>query len=106
MHCISKGRQAFPGDLEAWLCSRTQIADMTRQMMDIGVDYIGLCCGNRSAYMRTVAETVGRRPPASHYAPDMSQHFSRLADGEHKWNKEKHWKNFAKNLNEEEQQFK
>ena len=42
------------------------------------VQLIGLCCGNMPAYTRTMAETLGRSPPASVYSPDMSNHRSEL----------------------------
>ena len=32
--------------------------------------------------MRTMAETLGRSPPASKYSPDMTQHFSTMSDSE------------------------
>ena len=44
----------------------------------MNVQLIGLCCGNMPAYTRTMAETLGRSPPASVYSPDMSQHRSEL----------------------------
>ena len=45
---------------------------------EMNVQLIGLCCVNVPAYIRTVAETLGRSPPASVYSPDMSQHRSEL----------------------------
>ena len=59
--------------------SRTCIENVTKELQDIGVQYVGICCGNRAAYIRTMAETLGRKPPASKYSPDMSQHFSQIA---------------------------
>ena len=46
----------------------------------MGIQYLGLCCGNQAHYMRTMAETLGRSPPASKYSPDMTQHFSTMFD--------------------------
>ena len=69
------GMGAFPVDLPAHACSRSQIAEFAREAKAIGVEYIGLCCGNASHYIRVVAEEYGRRPPASRFSPDMSQHF-------------------------------
>lgn len=68
---------AFPLSLDQWLCSRDQIAEFTRQARAIGVNYIGLCCGNRPHFLRSMAEALGRQPPASRYSPDMSFHYSR-----------------------------
>ncbi|CAH1268570.1 BHMT [Branchiostoma lanceolatum] len=69
-----KGKVAFPLDLDPWLCSRSQIAAFSRRAHDIGVRYIGLCCGNASHFTRAMAEALGRQPPASRYTADMSKH--------------------------------
>ncbi|XP_046553070.1 betaine--homocysteine S-methyltransferase 1-like [Haliotis rubra] len=69
------GQRAFPVDLPGQTCSRTEIAEFAREAKSLGVQYVGLCCGNASHYIRVVAEEYGRRPPASRYSPDMSQHF-------------------------------
>ena len=41
----------------------------------MGIQYLGVCCGAAPIHIREVAEAMGRRPPASRYAPDMSKHF-------------------------------
>lgn len=69
------GQMVFPIDLPAYACSRTEIAEFAKEAKKIGVQYIGLCCGNASHYLRVIAEIYGRTPPASKYTPDMSQHF-------------------------------
>ncbi|XP_046553067.1 LOW QUALITY PROTEIN: betaine--homocysteine S-methyltransferase 1-like [Haliotis rubra] len=69
------GARAFPVDLPGQACGRSEIADFAREAKSLGVQYVGLCCGNASHYIRVVAEEYGRRPPASRYSPDMSQHF-------------------------------
>ncbi|KAK3798001.1 hypothetical protein RRG08_034562 [Elysia crispata] len=68
-------QHAFPFDLPALCCSRREIKEFARECRDLGVEYVGLCCGNCSHYLRVVAEEYGRKPPASKYSPDMSQHF-------------------------------
>ena len=42
--------------------------------LEIGVAYLGLCCGAAPHHIRAMAEAMGRRPPASRYSPDMSKH--------------------------------
>ena len=44
----------------------------------IGVQYMGLCCGNQAHYTRVMSESLGRRPPATKYSPDMTQHFTQV----------------------------
>jgi hypothetical protein len=50
-------------------------SDISGEYLLLGVQYVGLCCGNASHYLRIVAEVYGRNPPASKYSPDMSEHF-------------------------------
>ncbi|XP_064615231.1 betaine--homocysteine S-methyltransferase 1-like [Liolophura sinensis] len=69
------GERSFPVDLPAHACSRHDIAMFAREAKQIGVQFIGLCCGNASHYLRVLAEEYGRTPAASKYSPDMSQHF-------------------------------
>ncbi|ESO90438.1 hypothetical protein LOTGIDRAFT_233748 [Lottia gigantea] len=69
------GQKAFPVDLPAHTCGRTEIREWAEEMKALGIQYIGLCCGNASHYLREVAEVYGRSPPASRFSTDMSQHF-------------------------------
>ena len=80
MICNNSGESSFPTDLECWLNTRTEIVKFTEEMKKIGVEYIGLCCGNRAHYIRAMSEALGRSPPASRYTADMSMHFTRLKD--------------------------
>uniref|UniRef100_A0A0B7AE37 Hcy-binding domain-containing protein n=1 Tax=Arion vulgaris TaxID=1028688 RepID=A0A0B7AE37_9EUPU len=68
------GQRAFPTDLPAQLCGRSEIRAFAEACKEIGVQYVGLCCGNSSHIFREVSEVYGRNPPASKYSPDMSQH--------------------------------
>jgi betaine-homocysteine S-methyltransferase len=64
----------FPVALDPFTCNRYEIADFTRQAHDLGVDYLGVCCGAGPHHIRAVAEALGRTPPASRYSADMSKH--------------------------------
>ena len=66
---------AFPNDLESCLCSSGEISEFMKACKDMGVQYVGLCCGNASNKLRIVAETYGRTPPASKFSPDLSQNY-------------------------------
>ena len=50
------------------------MADFARQAADIGVDYIGICCGGAPHHVRAMAEALGRETPASRYSPDIELH--------------------------------
>ena len=64
----------FPTALDPLACNRYELADFAREADRIGVRYVGVCCGNAPHYTRSVAEALGRTPPAARYSPDMSKH--------------------------------
>lgn len=64
----------FPTALDPFYCNRYEIADFARGARDLGVGYFGLCCGAAPHYVRSMAEALGRTPPASRYSADMSKH--------------------------------
>jgi betaine-homocysteine S-methyltransferase len=68
------GGQAFPTALDPYLCSRDTMADFARRAHEMGIRYIGACCGAGPHHVRAMAEALGRETPASRYSPDMSKH--------------------------------
>jgi betaine-homocysteine S-methyltransferase len=50
------------------------MADFARRARDLGVDYIGVCCGGGPHHVRAMAEALGRETPASRYSPDLALH--------------------------------
>jgi len=86
------GELACPVNIDAWLCSRDHIRDFTKELMEVGVQYMGLCCGNRPFYLRTMAETVGRTPLASNYGPRLDLHHTLAGKGkqERAWASQKY----------------
>jgi len=60
----------FPAALEPFACTRYDVAEFTRQASDLGVRYLGLCCGGAPHHVRSMAEALGRTPPASRYTFD------------------------------------
>jgi betaine-homocysteine S-methyltransferase len=64
----------FPTALEPFESTRFEVADFARRADELGIEYIGLCCGNSSYLTRALAEALGRTPPASRYSPDMTKH--------------------------------
>ena len=71
--CLPEGRP-FPTALDPFTVNRYEIEEFTREAQALGVGYLGVCCGAGPHHIRAVAEALGRRPPASRYSPDMSQH--------------------------------
>jgi betaine-homocysteine S-methyltransferase len=64
----------FPTALDPFTCSRYEIADFGKEALELGVRYLGVCCGAGPHHIRSLAESVGRTPPASRYSADMSKH--------------------------------
>jgi len=64
----------FPTALDPFMCSRYEIAEFGKAAYDLGVRYLGVCCGAGPHHIRSLAEALGRRPPASRFSPDMSKH--------------------------------
>ena len=68
------GHHLFPIELEPFQCTRFEMADFARRARDIGVDYIGICCGGGPHHVRAMAEALGRNTPASRYSPAIELH--------------------------------
>jgi betaine-homocysteine S-methyltransferase len=68
------GLHAFPIALEPFQCTRFEMADFALRARDIGVDYIGICCGAGPHHVRAMAEALGRTTPASRYSPAIDLH--------------------------------
>lgn len=64
----------FPTALDPFTCNRYELADFAREAHELGVNYFGVCCGAAPHHIRSVAEALGRTPPASRYTADMSKH--------------------------------
>jgi betaine-homocysteine S-methyltransferase len=84
----------FPVALDPFTCNRFEIADFAREAFDLGVRYLGVCCGAAPHHIRSMAEALGRTPPASRYSADMSKHAFMGTDPSIK----KEYQEYAKNL--------
>ena len=74
-HCdCIPGEMPFPVALEPFTCNRFETAEFAKAAYELGARYIGLCCGAMPHHIRSIAEALGRRPPASRYSADMSKH--------------------------------
>jgi betaine-homocysteine S-methyltransferase len=71
--CVPDGIP-FPTALDPFLCNRYEIAEFASEAFALGIRYLGLCCGGAPHLIRSMAEALGRTPPASRYSPDMSKH--------------------------------
>jgi betaine-homocysteine S-methyltransferase len=65
---------AFPLSLDPFLLTRYEMADFAVKAREMGINYIGICCGAGPHHVRAMAEALGRTPPAGKYSPDMGLH--------------------------------
>jgi betaine-homocysteine S-methyltransferase len=75
IRCIPDGK-SFPVALDPFQATRYEIAEFGREAFAADIRYLGVCCGAGPHHIRALAEALGRRPPASHFSPDMSKHYA------------------------------
>jgi betaine-homocysteine S-methyltransferase len=66
--------RVFPLALDPFGCTRFEMADFAVAARDLGVNYVGICCGAGPHHVRAMAEALGRTVPASKYSPSMDLH--------------------------------
>ena len=69
-----EGRVAFPLELDPLVLTRFEMAAYARQALDMGINYIGACCGTAAHHLRAMAEELGRTAPNSVYSPRVDLH--------------------------------
>jgi len=67
-------KRAFPLALEPFGCTRFEMADFAVAARDLGVNYVGICCGAGPHHVRAMAEALGRGVPAGKYSPALELH--------------------------------
>jgi betaine-homocysteine S-methyltransferase len=70
------GDRPFPTALDPFTCNRYEMARFAKTAHDLGVRYLGVCCGGAPHHVRAMAEALGRSPEASRYSPDLSKHYA------------------------------
>ena len=73
--CPSPHGRTFPTALDPLMCNRYEIRQFASEAWQQGIRYLGVCCGAAPIHIREVAEAMGRTPPASRYAANMTKHF-------------------------------
>jgi betaine-homocysteine S-methyltransferase len=51
---------AFPTELDPYQLSRGEMAEYARKAREIGVNYIGACCGAVASHIREMARALGK----------------------------------------------
>ncbi|AQQ53350.1 homocysteine S-methyltransferase family protein [Planococcus lenghuensis] len=73
--CALPTETTFPTSLDPLYHNRYELAEWAKEAQNIGINYIGLCCGASPAMIRAVAEATGIQTINSKYSPDMEKHF-------------------------------
>jgi betaine-homocysteine S-methyltransferase len=68
------GERGFPFALDPFTHTRFEMADFAVRARDMGVRFIGICCGAAPHHVRAMAEALGRTVPSSRYSPNMALH--------------------------------
>jgi betaine-homocysteine S-methyltransferase len=67
--------RTFPTALDPLYANRYEIGAFAREAHEIGINYLGVCCGASPMLIRQVAEAVGRTTEASRFSEKMQNHF-------------------------------
>ncbi|MAJ22282.1 MAG: homocysteine methyltransferase [Candidatus Pelagibacter sp. TMED64] len=73
--CGSPHGRTFPTALDPMQCNRYEIGKFAKEAFNLGINYLGVCCGANPMLIREVAESVGLKVAAGKYREDMSSHF-------------------------------
>jgi betaine-homocysteine S-methyltransferase len=68
------GQDAFPLQLDPFVLTRVEMAGYAMKAEEMGVHYIGSCCGSAPHHVRAMAEALGRVVPNSKYSPQLDLH--------------------------------
>ena len=73
--CTTPHETTFPTALDPMQCNRYEIGQFAREAYNIGINYLGVCCGANPMLIRETAEAVGLNVPASKYRENMENHY-------------------------------
>lgn len=76
------GTKAFPDKLERIMMTRYEMADFARQAKEMGVNYIGSCCGSIASHVREMAQALGKAAPAKIWQPNPD---APMSETEYNW---------------------
>ena len=70
----TRGHLVFPLDLDPLGLTRSEMAAYAVKAREMGINYIGGCCGTGPHHLRAMAEALGRTVPNSKYSPQLELH--------------------------------
>ena len=57
----------YPDGIDAFYVCRMEIVQFTKRCLQLGLHYIGICCGNSGSYTRAMAEAMGKEAVSNKY---------------------------------------
>src|SRR5437763_15236171 len=74
--------RTFPTALDPLYANRYENGAFAKEVHDLGINYIGVCCGASPMLVREAAEAVGKNTVASRFSERMSKRFR---SGDNEW---------------------
>ena len=74
-NCPSPHGRTFPTALDPLYCNRYEIREFGKEAVELGINYLGVCCGATPMHIREIAESAGLKVPARKYREKMENHF-------------------------------
>ena len=65
----------FPAWLKEQEYRTDEIGAFAKEIYDLGIHYLGVCCGASPMLVRETAEAVGKTTEASRFSENMRNHF-------------------------------
>ena len=62
-----KNNPSYPNGLEPFYVTRMEIVEFTKRCLELGLRYIGICCGNTGSYTQAMAQAMGKETVLSKY---------------------------------------
>jgi betaine-homocysteine S-methyltransferase len=56
------GQKGFPDRLDSYKLTRYEMGDFAKKALDLGVNYVGGCCGCEGSHIRQMARALGKAP--------------------------------------------
>jgi betaine-homocysteine S-methyltransferase len=73
--CPTPHQTTFPTALDPMQINRYEMGKFMKECFDLGINYLGVCCGANPMLIRETAHAVGLTVQASKYKEKMSNHF-------------------------------
>ncbi len=76
------GTSAFPDKLERVMLTRYEMGDFARKAKELGVNYIGSCCGSIGSHVREMARALGKYSEQKGWQPNPE---APMSETEYNW---------------------